>query len=128
MSADRSYGFGFLEVHLNFYERCQPCASRSNSLHRRERVGAITSPIRNCLISCALRDGGGALFSAFAGSSACPLHASGVTCRNERSPPAIDGPANVAPKPEAPDGGRRIDGRAYANSETAEEVRRQVAQ
>src|ERR1700730_13295227 len=64
--------FWFLEVHLNFYERCQPRASRSNSLHRRERVGAITSPIRNCLISCALRDGGGALFSAFAGSSACP--------------------------------------------------------
>ena len=51
-----------------------------------------------------------------------------VTCRNERSHPAIDAPANVAPKPEAPDGGRRMDGRAYANSETAEEVRRQVAQ
>jgi len=56
------------------------------------------------------------------------LHASGVTCRNERSHPAIDAPANVAPKPEAPDGGRRMDGRTYANSETAEDVRRQVAQ
>jgi len=67
-----------------------------------ERVGAITSPIRNCLISCALRDGGGALFSAFAGSSACPLHASGSDLQNERSHPAIDAPAKRGSKARGP--------------------------
>jgi hypothetical protein len=57
----------------------------------RSSGGIPVVPIHNCLTSCVLFYGARALFWAFAESSACTIHGSGVTSRSERSRPAFDG-------------------------------------